>query len=420
MTIRELRRRHERARAEMRAILEKAGDNDLSDEQRSEFDRLKAEIESIEAQISRQEFVDEAERRANGERISGTGDDRLDIELRNFSILRGIAAHVPGVAGNIDAGREIEIQAELSRRYGIKSKGVLVPTQVFEKRVLTSSTPVGGPGSNLIATDHLGAQFIDTLRARMVTATRGARILTGLSGNVAIPKRTASSNAQWVAENAPITASDPEFGQVDMAPKHVGAITELSRNMLLQTSPDAEQLVRDDFAIVLAEAIDRAAINGGGLNEPDGILQTAGIGSVSMATPTWEKVLEFIETLEIANAMGGGWATHPSVVKALRSTNKVAAEPDHGFIMDGPSDLAGYPLTGSTLVPSTLGGGSDKALIFGDWSDLVIGSWGVFEVLINPFESNSYARGNVQVRAMMTTDVAVRRPQSFAAATDIA
>ncbi|HLO74867.1 MAG TPA: hypothetical protein VK196_00245, partial [Magnetospirillum sp.] len=55
-------------------------------------------------------------------------------------------------------------------------------------------------------------------------------------------------------------------------------------------------------------------------------------------------------------------------------------------------------------------------VIFGRWSDLLIGYWSAFDLLVNPFESEAYKKGNVQVRAMLTADVAVRRAESFTAA----
>ena len=91
-----------------------------------------------------------------------------------------------------------------------------------------------------------------------------------------------------------------------MTPKHVGARTEFSRNMLLQSTPDIETLIRNDFARVLASAVDQAAIQGGGTNEPVGILGTAGIGDVAIgptADHTWA-VIDLIAEVEIDNAEG--------------------------------------------------------------------------------------------------------------------
>jgi HK97 family phage major capsid protein len=405
--------------AEQRAIIETpAGDGgDLSTEQAARFDTLKREIEGVDANIQRAEFLDEAERRQSGTPITGSGDGAFDDECRRFSLCRAIA----GAAGlDVDWGREREVGQELARRSGKPSQGILVPRQIFmERRVVTTTAPAQGPGSNLVSTDHRGDLYIDILRAKLVTQALGATVLNDLVGNLRIPRLDQSAVAYWVAENAAITSSDPQYGSVSMSPKHVGAIVEVSRNMVLQTSPDIEQLLRRDFAGVLAEAVDRAAIRGGGANEPDGVLNTVGINTVSMLSgPSWEGVLELIEAVETSNSEGTGFVASPKVVKAMRSTPKQAGGVEGAFIMTDPNSLAGYPLMKSTL-PTEQGSPATEPLIFGRWSDLLIGMWGSLELLLNPFEGTAFSKGNILLRGLMSVDVNVRHPESFAAAHDL-
>jgi HK97 family phage major capsid protein len=197
--------------------------------------------------------------------------------------------------------------------------------------------------------------------------------------------------------------------------------------MLQQSSPDIETVVQDDFAGILAAAVDRAAINGGGSNEPDGILQTAGIGDVAMGTNggpiTWAKVVDLISEVEIDNAMGTGMLSNPKVIKSGRKTLKESGDAGAGYVIDMPDRLAGYALESTNLVPSNLDKGTSSgvcsALIFGNFGDLILGYWSSFDLLVNPYESTAYSKGNVQVRAIITMDVAVRHPESFAAIKDL-
>lgn len=400
---------------ELRSILA-AGD--VNDEGRARFDQLKQEVEALDADLARAEFVAQAERRM----AAGAADaqpDPLDHELAGYSVLRAIAAQVPGLA--VDAGREREVSQELQRRSGRRHEGITVPLQALEKRVLTTAAPAGGPGGNLVPVDHRADLFIEPLRARLVVRRLGARVLSGLTGNVDIPRLTKSAVGHWVAENAAITPSDPEFDKVSLAPKHCGGIVEMSRNMLQQTSPDVEQLVRSDLAAVLARAIDKAAIAGTGGTQPVGVLGTVGVGTVTWAA-TWAKVLEFVAAIENADAAQGSlaWLTHPSVLPTLANTLKVTGDAGGGWLADAPDRMAGFPLLTSSLMPTDLGAGSDKtALVLGAWSELVLGYWSELDILVNPFETTAYSKGNVQVRAMATVDVAVRHPEAFAAAVDI-
>ena len=76
----------------------------------------------------------------------------------------------------------------------------------------------------------------------------------------------------------------------------------------------------------------------------------------------------------------------------------------------------------STNVPSNLTKGTGtnlSALIYGNWADLLIGYWSAFDLLVNPFETAAYEKGNVSVRAMLTADIQLRYVESFSAAKDI-
>jgi HK97 family phage major capsid protein len=342
---------------------------------------------------------------------------------------KAIASQIPGL--NVDAGREVEVSRELERRSGQAANGIMVPTSVFEKRVVTSQLPASGPGGNIITTDWRGDMFIDMLRAAMAVRRLGATVLSGLVGNVAIPSLTKSAVAYWVAENAAITTSDPEFDMVGLLPKHMGVLTEVSRNMILQTSNDIETLLRNDFAQLLAAGLDTAAINGGGSNEPYGILATTGIGDVPVGASggplTWANIIALIAAVDVDNALTGslGFLTNGKVTAKAATILKTTADTSSNFILPDPGagTLAGYPLATSNLVPSTLTkGGSGavcSALLFGNWSDLLIGYWSSFDLLVNPYAATPYSKGNVQIRGMMTCDVALRHPESFAAIKDL-
>lgn len=409
--------------AEMRGITSSPAGNagDLSPEQTQKFDALKAELEGLEKRIERARVIDDAERRMQGQQIAGSGDHRLDDELRNFSLRRAICSQVPDLAQQVDCARERELSAEIARRSGYAFNGMAVPMQIFqlERRTLVGSggSPDSG-GINLIPTDLRADQFIDMLRAKMAVRRLGARVLSGLVGNLDVPKQASTAAASWVAEDAALNAGDPTFQKISFAPNHCGCLSEFSRNMLLQSSPDIEQLLRMDFAKSLANALDVAALNGAGGTEPTGVLNTSGLSTVA-GPVSWTAVLSMIETVEEANTDGTGWTTTPGMKRLLRSTAKVAST-DSVMVMETAGELAGYPLVTTTNVPAGLGSPPESdALIFGDWSDLLIAIWSELDILVNPFESTAYRRGNIMVRGMMTVDLAPRHIESFCAMTNV-
>jgi HK97 family phage major capsid protein len=412
----------------LKAIVSKAETErrDLSEQETTEFNAGKKEIEALEERISRAQFLADAERRAEATPVGAGGDRKFNIECRKYSLIKAIAAQ----AGlNVDASRECEISAELERRNGLKAQGIFAPMQIFEKRVTTTTGAPGG--SNIIATDLLAGQFIDLLRDALATQRLGARILNGLVGNAAIPRLKTGASGTWIAENAGLTAADGAFDQVTLSPKTVGALIEISRLMLMQSTPDVEGIVRNDFAQMVARAIDKVALVGGGVSEPTGVLSTAGIGDVAGGTnglaPTWANIIALIGTIAGNNALAGslGFASNAKFTTKCCSVLKSTGDTTSNFIMETPGDgtLAGYPIAMTNLVPSNLVKGASgavcSALIFGDFSDLLIGYWSAFDLLVNPYESTAYTKGNVQVRAMATCDVAIRQPKSFAAIKDL-
>lgn len=373
------------------------------------FAAAETEIRAIDAKLERAKVLDAMDAAAQRPR-----DERFAAETRSYSLARAIAWQ-SGIAG-VDAGREREIDTELRATTGRTFKGVAVPTDIFEKRVLTTAAPGGGPGSNLVADDFLANEYISALTASTVIASLGARTLSGLVGNVEIPGEKAAPTTAWIAENAALTATDPQFRQVTMAPKHVGSLSEFSRNMLMQSSPAIEGILRQMLARDIALEIDRAAINGGGANQPTGILAAAGTQTQAYATSLFHTAAEMVGKANIANV---------GATRAFLSTPRVQTIAAKALTTDklpvGVGTIFQSERTAfSNLAPDNLGAGTNEsALIYGDFSELLIGLWSALDVLVNPYESTAYSKGNVMVRAMATCDVALRNPAAFVKGTGV-
>ena len=328
----------------------------------------------------------------------------IDILMTRFVITRLVRA-IAGSAGlgNVDWSREKELATELARKSERSFEGLAVPMALFtkaplEQRVLTTALPAGGPGSNIIPTEF-GA-FIDILRPNSVVYRAGATMLTGLVGNVAIPRLKASTTFAWIAENSALTAADPQLEQVTLTPKHGGSLVEYSATCCFNRARTLKTMLRNDMARNIASGIDKAAIAGtGASNQPTGILSTVGIGDVPGGTdglaPTWGNVLALIAAVQNANGVAFGFLTTFNAVKKMRSTVRVATT-DSVMIQEDPNSLAGYPLAASNNVPNNLvkgtSGATCSALIFGDWSEVLIGLWSELDVLVNPFERTAYSQ----------------------------
>ncbi|OYW88798.1 MAG: major capsid protein [Sphingobium sp. 32-64-5] len=373
------------------------------------FATAEAELRDLDVKIERARKINAADLAETGKVING--DTKLDVELRSkFSLTRAVA----GAAGlGVDWGFEREAQAELAKRAGRPAQGIYIPHEVFEKRVQTSGTDTAG--GYLVAAEHRPDLYISALAASSVVRGLGARVLSGLVGNVEIPRETGAPAIGWVGENQALSADDAEFGALTLSPKHAGALAEWSRNMLLQSSPDIEALLRQMLARDLALAIDRAAINGTGGTQPVGVLGTAGIQTVTSPASIFAAVADAVAKADAEN-VGTNRAilTTPEVRKIAALARDAEGRP-----MGVATVFHGVPTTFSNQTPKTLGAGAEHGMIYGDWSELLIGIWSEIDILVNPYESTAYSKGNVSIRAMATVDTNVRHNKAFVSVEDV-
>ena len=414
MTLQEIRQRRAARTAEARAIVAKAESEkrQLTAEESANFNTIRADIESLEQAEQRQQFLDDAERRAAGVTVvAGNGRDTIAALESRVSLMRVLQA---GVEGRALSGAELEYAQETERRTGRKAQGVFVPISALERRVNTT-----GSAPELVPTDHRGDLYIQPLRNKLLARRLGVRVLSGLHGNVTIPKHGTGVSVGWVAENGAVPDSDVNPSNITLAPKHAGGVTELSRQLIMQSSPDVEQLVRDDFAAVLAQAIDSALIRGGGTNEPTGVLSTVGIQTANLATLNWANVLAMKAKAELANVDASSWLFNPSVAAKFAGTEKSTGTGI--YLLGDDGRMAGIQSYSTNQVPNNATPDPDTGIaILGDWSQVLLGIWSEIDILVNPYAQPAYGRGGVLVRAMSTVDVGVRHPQAFVVASDLA
>ncbi len=350
--------------------------------------------------------------------------DLSPADCRRYSLSRALLSmHSPG---NFQADFERECSSELAKRCGSPARGIYVPDDAFrnEQRDITT----GGSGGDLVEDKLDAADFISMLRNQAQVIALGATILDGQVGNLTIPRQSGTATAHWVAEDGAATESDATFDQLSLTPTTLTAYTAYSRQTLLQATPSIDRLVRNDLVKTVAIEIDRAAINGSGSsNQPTGILQTSGIGSVAIGTnggtPTWASIVQLQEALADANALTGslGFLTNSAVASTLMQTAKIGSTYPV-YILDAPyNQLLGYPFRISNNVPDTLTKGTSSgdcsAIIFANWQDLIIARWGApIDILSDPYSGST--TGSVKLISFSTMAIGVRHPVSFAADVD--
>ena len=391
--------------AEARTLL--ASTPTLTTEGKAKFDTLKSEITSLEADEQRAAFVEDMERSSQGAPLDNS---RRSME-REVNVLDAIRCQVENRSAS---GALAEFQQE-ANRMGVEAKqgGILVPTSIFEKRATQTTTT----NAAVAPDEYRPDQFIGLLRNSMIVRSLGARVLPGLRGDTVLPKQTAAATAYWIAEGAALTESSATYGSVRLEPKHVGALSALSRQLIQQANPAIEQLTRDDFAQVVGLAVDKALFHGTAVaNQPVGILATAGIQTAALGTVTWAAIVAMLEKLGLENVTPNGIVTHAKAATKLQTTLKNAANGAEYLLQNGRvAELPAFVTNQLDAVSGVLG-----RVIAGDFSQIVIGEWGATEILANPYAAGYYEKGDVQIRILHTMDAVVRNPKAFVVSADLA
>lgn len=386
---------------EMRGLTEtaEAANRDLDEGERQRFASLETEIRGLSNRIGDAERLAEFERHdAQGETVGGSGMSR---ELRNYSAAKAISE---GMMGHL-TGLEAEVHAELSR--GRETRGVMIPTEILlETRALTTTSPTGMPGGNLISTEL--APITDRRRPSLLVESMGATVLRGLTGNLDLPRLAQSGTAHWIAEHTDTTRSDPGFLKTSMSPKTVSAEYEVSRRMLLQAVA-LEPVLRRDLGWLLAAAVDRAAISGGGANEPVGIIQNVDVEQLADAALSSDLTADLIAALEVDDVTGTtAFLTNPRVLGKAR---KIKAT--DGRVISLAELFHGKRAEASNQVPASDEEPAKYPLIYGEWASLYVGYWSGVDILVNPYHKDVASKGGVLLHAFLDADVAVRHPEGF-------
>ncbi len=355
--------------------------------------------------------------------------DEFARESEEFSLIKAAQSIA---SGRGLSGREREVTEEIERRTGQRTSGFYMPSNGWgnlkQRAYKVGTASLGG---DLVATNKMPEEFIDVVRNQLAVSQLGARTMEGLpKGNIEIPKRDTGATAYFIAGDGDdsITESTGSFSTLDLSPKTIGCFSKYSRLMEMQALPEVEALLRIDMIEAIAQKIDQTAINGSGSsNQPTGILQTTGIGSVALATngaaPTIDKLIDLkgevaIDSLDADNA---GFLINSKTEKTLSKLK----DGDGRYLLDpyvsyvGEASLCGRRVVTSNNVPSNLtkGSGSNlSAIIYGDFSQLMIAMFANIEVLIDPY--SDFASGKVGIRALASFDIGIRQAPAFAAIKD--
>ena len=391
----------------------------LTDEEKTSFDSIMSEIKNLDLDITRAEEAEKIMSAAAGKSAVKGLSSSTKKELKNYSFMKAIRE---GATGNL-TGLEAEMHQEANlekKASGIYNESsVSIPSFLADKRALDVATD----GTDLVAVNNASA-IIPVLRPNPIVGSLGATIITGLVGDLDLPRQSSATAATWEGENDANAESTPGFNKLSLTPKRLGAYTEISKQLLAQRSPSVDALVRSDLEVAIGNALDVAAINGAGSGGvPEGILNVTGIGNViggtNGALPTFANMVALETAINSANADGDSMAylTTPGIKGFLKTKVKEAGQAS--YVYEG-NQINGYNAFTSTNVPSTLTKGTSSgnchAIVFGNWRELILAQWAGVDIVVDPYSLSKNAKIQLVINAWY--DVAVRHAASFSAMKD--
>lgn len=348
--------------------------------------------------------MDAMEERQADALAAATPETHIDMgarEAAQYSIVRAIRAAASGNWKN--AGLEHEAHVAVADKLGREARGFFIPQDVQVRAMNTQTMAAGGA---MVATELHSEAFIDILRANSVIMGLGGTMLTGLVGDVDIPRLTGAETFYWIDEDEDGTDSELTAGVLKLSPKTVAGAVPMTRRLLQQTSGSVDAMIQASLAKGSALAIDLAILQGSGDKRPKGIVNTDGVNTQSISSagaPTWAEIVGFETQVSTENALDGdlAYVTTPGVAGTMKTTKKDAGSGI--FLMEG-GQVNGYDVrTTSQLAANTI--------VFGNFSDVVIGEWGVLDVTID--ESTKSASGGLVVRTFQDVDAGTRQAASF-------
>lgn len=409
---------------------------ELNADELTKVEGIQSEVELLDRQI-------QAEMR-NLSQNATKAADLSPAEQRNvnmFSLSRLISRKAQGLPLE---GAELEFTQEgdqEARESGISPQGVMIPNIVLRNMNRRDLTATGTTSTTLdqggmtVATDK--GTLLEALFEKQVLVQAGATVLTGLVGNIDLPRIVKGTEPSEKAENAQATEYTPTTLMLSLSPNRLPTVVEVSNQLLRQSgNRSLDAFLQNHLTSQLRVRMEKKAIHGdGSSNTPTGILATTGIGAIyagaaatdgtnaNGAAPVWGDIINLEKEVAIDDADIGSlhYLSNPKVRGKLKQTVRVSST-DSMFVLDDRAGgmLNGYTPLWTNCVSSALSkGGSGavlSAIIFGNFRDLILAQWGGIDILVNPFSKDDY--GLTRINAAVYYSAGVVRPESFAAGDD--
>ena len=370
----------------------KAEKRSLSDEEVTSVSSFTDEIKKLDDEIE--------------QKRSGKTEKNNNIKMtENFSLIKSIRNIVEGQRFDeatiemLDKGKREFAQGGLSYRGGL-----ILPME-YRSEILAGTA---NQGQEIVTEQKLN--LIGALRANSVLVQAGAQLITNLTGDVSIPVY-AGSNVNWSTETGAAADGAGAFSEITLSPKRLTAYIDISKSFLLQDTIGAEQLLINDLANAITVKLENTLLGtaSGNTTQPAGLFYSPSY--TFTGTTTWAGIVSLESAVNTNNALTGNltYLVHPSTVGVAKTTPKVAST---SIFIAESGTINGYKYFTTSNLPTV--NSDQKACLFGNFSDFVIGQWGGLDITVDPY--SQAVNGKVRIIINTYWDGKSRRDVSFAKA----
>lgn len=252
--------------ARMEEILQKAvvEGRTTTDEEQEEFDGLEAEVRQIDDDLKRFRALEKA-KISTAKPVDGSSQ-KAGSESRG---LAPVAIKAPKPEPGIRFAR---FARTLGLAHKLKRDPVAIAEELYSQRdpdvigVIKAAVQAVNTTTDaaLIGNEGGFADFVEFLRPQTIVGrfgTGGIPSLRRIPFRVPLITQTGGGTGYWVGEGKAKPLTKPSFDRTELAPLKVANIAVATMEALRDSSPSAEQLIRDDLAAALAVRIDLSFID---------------------------------------------------------------------------------------------------------------------------------------------------------------
>lgn len=241
-----------------------------------------------------------------------------------------------------------------------------------ETRTVTQTVSGDGVHDEIVEEEFKG--LLEPLYADSVISNLGVTIYNGLPAGDFKVSAMGKGSAAWADETGTAAESKNTFSHVTLQPKRISAQLSYSKQFLAQDTIGAEAAIRRDIYNALVAQIQSTMLSAdeGGANKPAGIFNGVTAKNIS----SYAELCDVEATVDDSNVKGERKYLMSNKAKAiLRCMPKSSLTTE--LVLDG-NDIDGTPVIANSDVPTT-------QYAYGDFSNIVMGTWGNVDLIIDPY-----------------------------------